>query len=379
MVGILSKTSEDWDMTRRLKLHQHDEIGTLGNFFNLTFDKMRVLLVGIKGKTFSLSNTGDELASQMILTKKDIEEINDSIQGMRGQFLSQMDKVNASATSMDHIITGLGTLNDHITVQAESVAQSSSAIEEMLANIQSVTQTLVKNTENINSLAESSEAGRADLQKVSTDIQEIARESEGLLEINSVMQNIASQTNLLSMNAAIEAAHAGESGKGFAVVADEIRKLAENSGNQSKTISAVLKKIKTSIDTITRSTSVVLERFSAIENEVQIVTDQETQIRNAMEEQGEGSRLILEAVTQMNTITNQVREASTEMTAKSKDVVSKSTDLKQITTEIASGIDEMSRNADEISNAIKRVQEITEENKENITTLSEEIGRFKVE
>jgi methyl-accepting chemotaxis protein len=218
-----------------------------------------------------------------------------------------------------------------------------------------------------------------DLQKVATDIQEIARESEGLLEINSVMQNIASQTNLLSMNAAIEAAHAGESGKGFAVVADEIRKLAENSGAQSKTISAVLKRIKASIDTITKSTGVVLERFGTIENEVETVSNQETQIRSAMEEQGMGSRSILEAITQLNSVTGLVRKESSDMTTESKEVLRQSGDLKQITTEVAGSMDEITQSTDAISTAITRVKEISEENKENIGTLSKDIAKFKVE
>jgi methyl-accepting chemotaxis protein len=379
IVQTLDQISTDWDMTRRLKLQQQDELGTLGEFFNLTFEKMRELLVGIKGKTFTLLDTGDELASYMSKTEEDIGKINSNIQGIRGQVLTQADKVNSAAGSMEHIMNGLDKLNDHIAVQADNVSQSSSAIEEMLANIQSVTQTLVKNAANITSLAESSDAGRADLQKVSTDIQEIARESEGILEINSVMQNIASQTNLLSMNAAIEAAHAGESGKGFAVVADEIRKLAENSGKQSKTISAVLKKIKASIDTITKSTSVVLERFSTIENEVETVSNQETQIRNAMEEQGVGSRSILEAITQLNSVTGLVRKTSSDMAAESKEVQNQSKDLKQITAEVADSMDEMTSSVEQITGAVMRVKEISDENKDNITTLSKDITRFKVE
>ena len=379
MVQTLDQISTDWDLTQRLQLTQRDEIGTLGDFFNLTFEKMRKLLVGIKNKCFTLADTGEELTTHMSLTEKDIDRINANIQMMREQVLTQSDKVNSAAGSIERIITGLNNLNENITVQAGSVAQSSSAIEQMLANIQSVTQTLVKNSANINSLAESSETGRADLQKVSADIQEIARESEGLLEINSVMQNIASQTNLLSMNAAIEAAHAGESGRGFAVVADEIRKLAENSGVQSKTISAVLKKIKASIDTITKSTGIVLERFETIEREVQTVSNQETQIRSAMEEQGIGSRNILEAITQLNSVTDLVRRTSSDMTIESKEVVNQSNDLKRITTDVAGSMDEMTVSADEISNAITRVKEISEENKENIGTLNEDVSRFKVE
>jgi methyl-accepting chemotaxis protein len=379
MISALDYISTNWDLTQQIKVKQKDETGILGDFFNLTFGKMKELIIEIKKKTFGLSDTGEELTINMNNNKKFIDEINSNIQIMRNQVLSQADKVNATAGTMDNIISGLEKLNEHITVQAESVAQSSSAIEEMLANIQSVTQTLVRNTVNINTLAESSQAGRTDLQKVSTDIQEITKESENLSQINSVMQTIASQTNLLSMNAAIEAAHAGESGKGFAVVADEIRKLAVNSSAQSKTISTVLKKIKTMIDTITKSTSVLLERFSLIEQEVQTVSDQESQIRNAMEEQGEGSRQILEAVTQLNSVTSQVRRASSEMTEGSKTIITQSSDLKKITSEVAGSMDEMTQSADEISSAITRVQEISKENKENIDELSSEVARFKVE
>jgi methyl-accepting chemotaxis protein len=249
----------------------------------------------------------------------------------------------------------------------------------MLANVRSVTDTLVRNTANISSLAESSEVGRMDLQKVSADIQEIAKESEGLLQINSVMQTIASQTNLLAMNAAIEAAHAGESGKGFAVVADEIRKLAENSGQQSKTISQVLKKIKSSIDMITKSTAVVLERFGTIEQEVETVTNQETQIRKAMEEQGVGSRQILDAISQLNAVTNLVQRTSEEMASESREALKESSNLKLITGQVAESMDDMSGSADQIISAVTRAKEISIENKHNISDLSGEIGKFKVE
>jgi len=209
-------------------------------------------------------------------------------------------------------------LNGCVERQGSAVAQSSAATEEMIANIQAVASTLTRNMENVKGLEEASEVGRAGLGEVAADISEIARESESLLEINSVMQNIASQTNLLSMNAAIEAAHAGESGKGFAVVADEIRKLAESSSSQSKTISAALKKIKGSIDKITRSTDNVLNKFEVIDADIKTVTEQERGILSAMEEQGRGGKQVLEAIGRVNDITHQVRDSSRQMLEDSK-------------------------------------------------------------
>jgi methyl-accepting chemotaxis protein len=249
----------------------------------------------------------------------------------------------------------------------------------MLANIQSVTQTLVRNAENVHSLANASEVGRSGLQEVAVDIQEIARESEGLLEINAVMENIASQTNLLSMNAAIEAAHAGEAGKGFAVVADEIRKLAESSSEQSKTIGTVLKKIKDSIDKITKSTDSVLNKFEAIDSGVRTVADQEENIRNAMEEQGQGSQQILEAIGQLNEVTQLVKSGSEEMLEGSQQVIGEGRNLESMTQEITNGMNEMSAGAEQINVAVGEVNEISGRNRDNIDILVQEVSRFKVE
>jgi methyl-accepting chemotaxis protein len=237
---------------------------------------------------------------------------------------------------------------------------------------------LIKNAANVKELIDASEVGRTGLQEVASDIQEIARESEGLLEINAVMENIASQTNLLSMNAAIEAAHAGEAGKGFAVVADEIRKLAENSGEQSKTISAVLKKIKDSIDKIIRSTDSVLNKFEAIDGGVRTVSDQEENIRNAMEEQSAGSKQILEAIGQLNEITRMVKNGSVQMLEGSRQVIQESKNLELVTQEISNGMNEMATGADQITVAVHRVNTISGENKESIGVLIEEVSKFKV-
>jgi methyl-accepting chemotaxis protein len=280
---------------------------------------------------------------------------------------------------MEKVVNNIEKLNGHIEEQSENVSRASSAIEQMVANTRSVTDTLIKNADNVKTLTDSSEAGRAGLQFVVSDIQEISKESEGLLEINSVMENIASQTNLLSMNAAIEAAHAGESGKGFAVVAAEIRKLAESSSSQSKTISEVLKKIKKSIDKITVSADNVMKKFQAIDSSVKVVALQEENIRNAMEEQGVGSKQILEGVSHLNEITLNVKKSSNEMQEGSQEVIRESENLEKATQEIRNGMNEMANGAEHINTAVNHVNDISGKNREGIDSLMKEVSRFKVE
>jgi methyl-accepting chemotaxis protein len=367
------------DLTKSVNASSKDEIGDLARYFNETLKKIKALVITIKNQSVSLFDIGNELASNMTETAAAINEITANIQSIKGRVINQSASVTETNATMEQITVNIDKLSGHVDRQIESVAQSSSAIEEMLANIQSVTQTLIKNSENVKDLIDASEVGRGGLQEVATDIQEIARESEGLLEINAVMENIASQTNLLSMNAAIEAAHAGEAGKGFAVVADEIRKLAESSGEQSKTISTVLKKIKDSIDKITKSTSNVLNKFEAIDNGVRTVSDQEEIIRNAMEEQSAGSKQILEAVGRLNETSQLVKGSSEEMLEGSRQVIQESKNLEMTTQEITNGMNEMATGAEQINVAVTRVNTISGENKENIDVLVREVTKFKVE
>jgi methyl-accepting chemotaxis protein len=367
------------DLTRIITYKAKNEIGDLAQYFNLTLQKIKSMVLLIKQQAASLLSIGHELAVNMTETAAAVNEITATILNIKGRVINQNDNVSETNTVTEQITVNIGKLNGHVENQTVKVTQSSSAIEEMLSNIRSVTQTLIKNAENVKQLTEASEVGHTGLQDVAADIQEIAHESEGLLEINALMENIASQTNLLSMNAAIEAAHAGEAGKGFAVVADEIRKLAESSGEQSKTIGTVLKKIKGSIDKITNSTNNVLGKFEAIDSGVKLVSDQETTIRNAMEEQGIGSKEILEVISQLNDITQLVKGESEGMLEGSRKVMEEGKNLEMATHEITNGVNEMAIGAEQINVAVSRVNELSGENQNNINILVEEVSRFKVD
>ncbi|MHB9294567.1 putative methyl-accepting chemotaxis protein [Pillotina sp. SPG140] len=377
--SLLKNISEgEGDLTKTISLTVRDEIGDLAHYFNRTIEKIKHLVIAIKNQADGLSHTGTDLAANMNQTAASIHQITANIRNIKTQIGNQRKSVKGTSSTMGRVVTGIDVLNAQLHQQTDCVSQSSSAIEQMLANINSVTQTLIKNGENVVRLAESSEKGRNSLAEVSADIQTIARESAGLLEINAVMESIASQTNLLSMNAAIEAAHAGESGKGFAVVADEIRKLAESSGEQSKTISTILKNIKGSIDKITRSTEAVLQDFTIISEGVKTVTEQETSVRNAMEEQGNGSKQIFESIKTLHTLSDAVKSSADTMQTASQEALKESGSLQRITEEIGNGMQEMTVGAEQINGAVDRVNTISVDTKRQIEVLMQEVSRFKV-
>ncbi|MCL2008344.1 MAG: methyl-accepting chemotaxis protein [Treponema sp.] len=369
----------DGDLTHLISVNSKDEIGLMAKYFNLTIEKIKIMVRHVRNETKVITDLSSNLANDMTETAAAMNEITANIQSIKQRMINQSASVTETSATMEQITLNINKLNGQVEKQTSSVTQSSSAIEEMLANIQSVTQTLVHNSANVEKLTEASEVGRTGLQDVASDIQEISRESEGLLEINAVMESIASQTNLLSMNAAIEAAHAGEAGKGFAVVAEEIRKLAESSSEQSKTISDVLKKIKSSIDKITLSTDNVLKRFEAIDSGVRTVADQEENIRNAMEEQGQGSKQILEAIGHLNEITQQVKGGSLEMLEGAQEVMRETGNLDATTQEITGGMNEMATGVDQVNVAVNNINSLTNKNRDTASALMKEVQKFKID
>jgi methyl-accepting chemotaxis protein len=377
IIAVL-KQVEDGDISRQINLQSRDEIGEIAGSFDRTLESLKNLVMIIRNEAEAVDGIGEDLSASMNKTAEAMNEINAAVGRIQGQITTQAGSVSASNAAVNRIIESIHKLNEEIEIQTGSVSQSSSAIEQMLGSIGSVTRISRVNSDNVQRLAQASEVSRAGLQAMAADMEEIARESEGLLEINAVLENIAGQTNLLSMNAAIEAAHAGEAGKGFAVVAGEIRKLAENSSRQSKTISDVLKKIRDMITKISGATEGVLKTFAAIDADIKTVTDQEEQIRDAMEEQSSGSRQILEAIGKLNEITRTVKNSSGEMQEESQAIIAEGKNLGKVTAEITSGMNEMAGRAGEVNASLNHVNTISHKNKSNIDVLREAISHFTI-
>ena len=368
----------DGDLTVRLPVHGKDEIAELSEYFNQTIAKIGSAIKSVDENAGVMQSIGDELSSNMTETASALNEISANIEGVKEQAMSQAASVTETAGTVEEIIRTIDNLNGSIESQSASVVQSSASVEEMVANITSITKSLEKSDNMVKMLATATSEGKTTLQNSNAVTHKIAEASGGLIEASSVIQNIADQTNLLAMNAAIEAAHAGDAGKGFAVVADEIRKLAEESSAQGKTITDTLKKLSDDIAGLASASKTVEEKFNAIFQLSENVRGMSAELTAAMKEQENGSREVLAAIKTISSVTAEVKNGSEEMLTGGRGVAKEMQKLDRLTAEIKDSMNEMSAGVQQINNAVQEVNELAQKNKDSIEGLAEEVGKFKV-
>ena len=351
--------------------------GALGKQLAAEMETINAVITDVTSSRAELGSAGNEMEASAQDTASSITQILANIESMHGQITNQSASVEETAGAVNQIASNIESLERMIETQSSGVTQASAAVEEMIGNIQSVNASVDKMALSFGGLQRQATQGAEKQRSVNEKIAQIESQSKMLQEANQAIASIASQTNLLAMNAAIEAAHAGDAGKGFAVVSDEIRKLSETSSTQSRTIGEQLKVIQASIMDMVSVSQESSSAFNAVSGGISQTDQLVRQIKAAMEEQQAGSRQITDALHAMNDSTVEVRSSAAEMAAGNKSILEEVRQLQNVTASMKDSMDEMAVGARKINDTGAALNTIGAKMQSVIAKIGTQIDRFK--
>lgn len=370
--------SGDKDLTKRLNIYHNNEISQVKKSVNTFVNTIHETVKEIGNANFNLKETFGNVTSQLTITKEQMDKISNEITAATTTLNEEDKNVTSTSEIVSQISENITTLNQMIDTQVNSITQASAGIEEMISNIQSISNSVDKMANEFTELNSATNEGIEKNKIVNDLLNAILAQSKSLQDTNTVIANISYQTNLLSMNAMIESAHAGEAGRGFAVVAEEIRKLADTSAAQSKSISENLKFIAENIKKVVESADLSKLSFEVVSEKTNNTSELVYSIKKAIEEQNEASKHLLETLSTMNNISTSVQRSSKKINDRTNIVLNTIDELKDSSKNMSANFSQIVSTTDIAYKTTKSLGLLTEDMSKAVENISDHISEFKV-
>ena len=371
-------SSEHKNLSKRVTVCSVDEIGTITGMINTFCDYLGKGIKDIKEGQKELLSTDTKLKENAVGMANSVSQISDSAEQVLAKSHVQMEIVKTSSKAVKEIASLINTLEKTVTTQTESMEQGSAAVEQMVGNITSIGNVTEKMAEQFKIVGRASDEGVQIQEESKERIREIVEQSQTLQETNKIIATIAAQTNLLAMNAAIEAAHAGEMGRGFAVVADEIRKLAENSSAESRKVSLELKQIIATIDRIVQDAVASSKAFGDVSQRIHETEKLVIEVNHAVHEQKTGADQVLESLKLMNQMNSHVSDYSKKMSEGNELMLQEVNALYDSAEEVSSRMEEVTMGIKKINEGAQEVSGLVETSSRSVNKISAIADGFEI-
>lgn len=379
VVGYVDKIASG-DFTADVKIMTRDEISKLAeNIKTMISNKLKVTIIDIKKSSETSMAVGGDLQESSNETLQAVDNINENASLINNKINELSDNITNVSAAIEQITKSIENVDDQIKDQSSAVEESGSAIEEMLASIANISSISQRKRENTDKLVETTKLGNQNINNMSLIIEKVSGKVDDILEMINVINEIADQTNLLSMNAAIEAANAGKYGTGFGVVADEIRRLAESAGENASEISAVLKSVIDSIKQASDASNETKSTFKLINKEIFEVANVLSEIIASTSELASGSNQILQSMNMLNEISLKVKEGSSFIRGGTEDINNSIQQSTLIFNDVLDGVAQILNMISDIKDLMGNVNSLSLKMNDISNSLDREVRKFKTQ
>jgi len=371
--------SADADLTVRLDAKSDDEVGRIVEAFNNFIGKLNTLISRVKTAVDETDFAKNSIISSTEETSGTIRMISGNLDKVTGEMGSLDGNISTTVSSIEQITSSIKAIDDQIIQQSSMVEESSAATTEMISSLDNAAVVARNKLNSTKELLKVTSEGKTNISQTAASFEKIVASVNDIESIATTIEGIASQTNLLSMNAAIEAAHAGDSGKGFSVVAGEIRKLAETASASASQISSIIKEVISAVNASERNIQNSIEAFNSIDGVVKETVDAFVELETAFKELSSAGGQVLESSEMINNVTSNIRLGSSEIREGTSSILSSSTGMKEFSKRVSAGMTESMRGSREIVKAMEEMVKESGSLDEIVSGLKDNFGRFRTD
>lgn len=377
-INHIDDLREKGDLVTRLSIGSFDDFGVVMTSMNNLMDFLKESLSALKIENLKVGQGAENLLIVTQSSTAGMEQVISSFENMYSENEEKDRLLESARVSIDKLNSDALKVSQHMEDQAEAEQRNAASITEMVSNINSITELIQKAQVLSNLLSESSVAGASEVEKTQAVIESIKDKSKKMIEVVRVIQDVASQTNLLAMNAAIEAAHAGNAGSGFSVVADEIRKLAENTQSQTKNINELITEIAASIEEGSTSMTDTKTMFTKIREGISDQSNVVNEISNTMEVQSSSANNVLSMTNQISNQITEVNHLIKNQANYTEEIKSGIEDIVNLSGSVNSAMNESETVIKDFAESIETVKEKAQENQTSVMNITFELNKFKI-